>query len=263
MRINRPPEGTQAPANSKYSELVDIDKKSNSGLNSAPGTFVNKLLGSPTSKEVLSLTHTVDVGPFKVNGLDAATNSVREVMTVVKSKYPDLYTRLTHDGMRVVKNISSSKSSSLHSWGIAIDIKIDKVKDVRFNDRALFGLTLLVPIFHEHGWYWGGAFSDKETIKGSGVSWSNEDAMHFEVSKNAIVAWNKAGILKKKGVFPVGVLAMQKQKPPLNPLAPPPLPPSNHFSTFLQQRPNETFPNWYGANGWVSKCKSKFSWLRK
>ncbi len=193
-RIIRPTEGTQAAAKSKYSELVDIDKNANDGLNNATGSLVASLLGSPTSEKVKSLLQFDNVGPFKVEGLIPALTSLKEVMTVVQNKYPELYTKLTHDGMRVVRNISGSKSFSMHAWGLAIDIKIDRVKDARFNDKALYGLTLIVPIFHEHGWYWGGAFRDKETSKGSGVYWSNEDAMHFEVSKEKLLEWQKAGL---------------------------------------------------------------------
>jgi len=261
-RIVRPPEEPQAPAKSKYSELVDIDKTSNSGLKSAPASFVHKLLGPPTSKEVLNLTHfSADVGPFNVDALYVAANSVREVMSTVKSKYPELYTRLTHQGMRVVKNISDSKSSSLHSWGIAIDIKVDKVKDVRFNDKALLGLNLIAPIFHEHGWYWGGAFSDKKIKQGSCVYWSNEDAMHFEVSKNALLAWDKAGLLRKKGVFPVGVLAIQKQKPSQAPLEPKKLPPNSFFKAPLPRRPSESWPNWFGRKT-KSWARTTGTWFR-
>jgi hypothetical protein len=194
-RIIRPPEGTQSPAKSKYSELSDIDKNINIGFSSASSAFLNKLLGPPTSKEINDMTHHVDVGPFEVEGLDSATNSLREIMNVVKRDYPDLYTRLSNDGMRVVRSISGSKSSSLHSWGIAIDIRVDGIKDIRFNDKALYGLTLIAPIFHEHGWYWGGAFRDKEKKKGSGVYWSNEDSMHFEVSKEKLLEWAQGGLL--------------------------------------------------------------------
>lgn len=194
-RIDRPSEGTQAPAKSEYSVLCDIDKNLNNGLNSASGGFVAKLLGNPTSDKVKLLTGFENVGPFKAQGLLPALQSLKSIMSDVAKQYPDLYTRLSNDGMRVVRKIDSSSSASLHSWGIAIDIRVDKVKDVRFNDKALRGLTLIAPIFHEHGWYWGGAFRDKETAKGSGVYWNNEDAMHFEVSKEKLLEWHNAGLL--------------------------------------------------------------------
>jgi hypothetical protein len=259
-RIVRPPEGTQAPAKSKYSELANINKKINTGLNSAPGTFLKSLLGSPISKDVLNITHFVDVGPFKVEGLDVATNSLRGIMSVVKNKYPDLYSRLSHQGMRVVKSIGGTKSTSLHSWGVAIDIKVDGVKDVRFNDKALYGLTLIAPIFHEYGWYWGGAFNDKETSKKSGVYWSNEDAMHFEVSKNALLAWDKAGLLKKKGVFSVGVFAVQKQKPSPNPTGQKPLPNGHMIIKPLPRRRGEPWLGWF-CRTVSTRVKHPASWF--
>ena len=91
-RIVRPPEGTQAPAKSKYSELVDIDKNANNGLHNATGSFVASLLGSPTSDKVKALTAFENVGPFKVEGIIPALQSLKEVMTVVQIKHPDLYT---------------------------------------------------------------------------------------------------------------------------------------------------------------------------
>jgi hypothetical protein len=53
----------------------------------------------------------------------------------------------------------------------------------------------MAPIFHLHGWFWGGAFRDKETRKGSGIYQSNEDAMHFEVSKEKLIDWQRSGLL--------------------------------------------------------------------
>jgi hypothetical protein len=185
----------QAPAKSKYTELVDVDMNANDGLHNASGKFVESLLGGPESKVVLNMIKYIDVGPFKVEGLVSALNSLSEVMSAVEVKYPDLHSRLRHNGMRVVKKIAGKKSKSLHSWGIAIDITIDGIEDVKWNDKTFYGLALMVPIFHEHRWYWGGAFRDQETEKGSGVYWSNEDAMHFEVSKEMMLEWAQAGLL--------------------------------------------------------------------
>ena len=193
-RIARPPEGTQAAAKSKYSELHDIDPNANNGLQNASGSFVAKLLGDPTSDKIKPLIKLADVGPFKAEGFKFAVESLKLIMSEVEVKYPELYSRITNDGMRVVRKIKGSSSPSFHSWGIAIDIRVDKIKDVRFNDKALYGLTLLAPIFHKHGWYWGGAFRDKQKEKG--VYWSNEDAMHFEVSKNKLLEWQNTGLLK-------------------------------------------------------------------
>ncbi|QSV47048.1 peptidoglycan-binding protein [Geobacter benzoatilyticus] len=184
---------TQKPPKSEYTKLVNIDKDINNGLHSAPGTFVEQLLGNQSN--ILPSIKYVNVGPFKVNGHIQALESLKQIMSVVKTKYPDLYGRLAHNGMHVPKNIAGKKSKSLHSWGIAIDITIDGIEDVKWNEMSFYGLALMAPIFHDHGWYWGGAFRDQETEKGSGVYWTNEDAMHFEVSKEKLLEWHNAGLL--------------------------------------------------------------------
>jgi len=183
----------QKHAKSKYTELVNIDKNINIGLHSAHGNFVVQLMGRPTG--ILSSIKYVNVGPFKVNGHLIALDSLKQVMSVVQTRYPDLYDRLGHNGMYVPKNIDGKKSKSLHSWGIAIDITIDDIEDVKWNEKAFSGLALMAPIFHDHGWYWGGAFRDQEAEKGSGTYWNNEDSMHFEVSKEKLLEWHNAGLL--------------------------------------------------------------------
>lgn len=276
----------QKTAKSKYTELVDIDSNANIGIQNASGAFVEKLLGSPTSKEVLNMIKYSSVGPFKVEGLAPALNSLNEIMSDVKDKYSDLYPRLSHNGMRVVKKIAQSSSKSLHSWGIAIDIKVDGIDDEKWNEKAFYGLALLAPIFHKHGWYWGGAFRDKPIENKPGFVQTNEDAMHFEVSKGKLLGWAQLGLLgpdaqkfatkketlklqravipaKSKEDLTSRVFAGQAIKPPSNPLAPTQLPQSNHFVSLLKQRPEETFPSWYGKNGWVTKVRSGVSWFRK
>lgn len=114
----------QKPAKSKYTELVDTNSDANVGLQNASGSYVEKLLGSPTSKEVLNMTKYANVGPFKVEGLVPALNSLSEVMSIVKDKYPDLYTRLSHNGMRVVKGIAESNSKSFTPGGLQLIYKL-------------------------------------------------------------------------------------------------------------------------------------------
>jgi hypothetical protein len=278
----------QAPARSEYTELVDIDQSANDGLQSASGTFVEAILGAPESKQALSLLRFKDVGPFKVEGLELALDSLCEIMSHVNERHPDLYTKLSHNGMRVVKKIAGKRSKSLHSWGIAIDIKIDGVDDVKWNEKSFLGLALIAPIFHDHGWYWGGAFRDQETEKGSGIYHTNEDAMHFEVSKNKLLGWAALGYLGpvaqqivnsketrklmaakrpaeskrriNRGGLTVTVLAGHA-KPSSNPLEPTPLPAGNMLRKPLPRRSGEAFQLWLGRTA-TSWAKSPSSWFR-
>lgn len=79
------------------------------------------------------------------------------------------------------KQRGSNKISS-HSWGTAIDLKLDGKLDVRGNRKVHYGLSLIAPIFNRHGWFWGAAFR-------------TEDAMHFEVGKAKLDQWKNSGLL--------------------------------------------------------------------
>lgn len=188
MRIRRPHK-PQAEPRSQYTVLVDIPKNVNAGLHSISGAQVEAILGAPPTK-----MEPIDAGPFHVHGNPVAVNSLKEVLMVINSRYPLLYDKLDQNGMFVLRNIAGTRSKSLHSWGIAIDLMIDDIEDVKWNDKAFYGLALIAPIFNEHGWFWGGAFRDKETKKGSGIYQSNEDAMHFEVSREKLLEWQRAGM---------------------------------------------------------------------
>lgn len=265
---------------------IDVPTNVNKGLTVATPQLMGALLGCPrisytakcqpmTNKDLFN-KHIISqsVGPFKVTGLRPAVENLVNVLVDIAKEQPLVYSSLGSAGMLCCRNMGNKPKVSNHSWGIAIDLLINKKLDPYNNKKTYYGLSLIAPIFNRHGWFWGGRYR------------TSEDAMHFEVSKEKLLAWAQLGLLgpdaqkfatKKETLKLQGaakpaksnenltsrVLAGQATKPPLNPLAPPPLPPSSHFLAFLQQRPNQTFPNWYGANGWVSKCKSKFSWLRK
>ena len=85
--------------------------------------------------------------------------------------------------MLCCRYMGNSNKVSNHSWGIAIDLLIDGKLDLYNDGKTLYGLTLIAPIFNRNGWYWGGRFR------------TSEDAMHFEVSKEKLLEWQKAGML--------------------------------------------------------------------
>lgn len=123
-----------------------------------------------------------NVGPFRVSGFDLAVESLKDIMKEIKREEREVYNALQSDGMLCCRRISGSKSISNHAWGMALDLKINGVRDDINDGNALYGITLIAPIFHKHGWYWGAGFS-------------KEDSMHFEISREKLNQWGKDGLL--------------------------------------------------------------------
>lgn len=119
----------------------------------------------------------VDVGPFKVDGLAFAVESLKQIFAEVAEKHPDVFREVRTEGMWCVRHRRNNPAKfSNHSWGTTIDLKFGpKVvpQGTRLTHR---GMLFLFPIFNKHGWYWGAEFS------GDSV-----DSMHFELSEEAIL----------------------------------------------------------------------------
>ncbi len=172
----------------------------NIGLNSLRVATTRALLGEPResySIECQSITNsalkarikTESVGPFEATGVDVALAHMRTILIEVKAELPDLYEILRTAGMecaRKVKirqpdgSIRAGRNPSNHSWGLAIDIKLEKSLDKQGDNKCFRGLLMLSRYFNAHGWYWG-------------VSFPTEDAMHFEVSEQLLKRWRREG----------------------------------------------------------------------
>jgi Putative peptidoglycan binding domain/D-alanyl-D-alanine carboxypeptidase len=164
----------------------------NPGLSPATQATMLGLLGNPrdtfshacqpvTNKLLKSLIVVDDVGPFRIQGLRPAIESLKEVMAAIREQEPDVFQVIGTAGMSCARLVTGSEVSiSNHSWGTAIDITIDGVLDVRGNRKAQKGLRLIAPLFNVHGWFWGAAFP-------------TEDSMHFEVSDETIRQWQREG----------------------------------------------------------------------
>lgn len=135
-----------------------------------------------SNKTLSALIETSDVGPFTVTGLRPAVQSLRIIMNEIRSSQPAVYNKLGTAGMLCCRLQRGSNKISSHSWGTAIDLKLDGKIDVRGNMKVHYGLSLIAPIFNRYGWYWGAAFR-------------TEDAMHFEVGKQKLEEWKKSGLL--------------------------------------------------------------------
>lgn len=177
----------------KYTQEVPVPSDVNRGLLAATSGMMVELLGRPrrsfnancqpiTNPAFRNRVITDDVGPFNVTGFDLAVRDLKTlIMPEITKKYPKL--KLSSAGMLCCRLVRGSTSSiSNHSWGTAIDLKIDGVLDEYGDGKVQYGLTLIAPIFNKHGWYWGAHFR-------------KEDGMHFDVSYNKLKKWKEAGLL--------------------------------------------------------------------
>ena len=154
-----------------------------------PGSRLNQNCGNITDNpRLLARMKTASVGPFRVTGFDIAVDSLKEVMDDVKTDQPDVFRALGTAGMLCVRLVRGSRTAiSNHSWGTAVDLKLNDVLDRRGNDRVQTGLALIAPVFNRHGWFWGAGFR-------------TEDAMHFEISRQKLQDWKDDGKLIGDGV---------------------------------------------------------------
>lgn len=172
---------------------IPIPQRINQGVQSAKQQTMLTLVGNPrssygqncqmvTNPGIKQLIVTKDVGPFKVNGLQPAVESLTQVLADIKTQFPDVYNGLGTAGMLCVRYVRESTTAiSNHSWGTAIDLTLNGILDTRNDNKVQSGLAQIAPIFNSHGWFWGAGFR-------------KEDAMHFEVGDQKIREWHASGI---------------------------------------------------------------------
>lgn len=186
-----------------YLELIPKPHPStvNIGLSSPKLATLRTILGEPRATYTGSCQPitgpfknrvvTKSVGPFKCTGLDLAVEALAEILADVKKELPDLYAILGTAGMacaRKVKlkqpdgSIKLGKNPSNHSWGLAIDIKLNGALDTQGDNKCFRGLLILSRYFNSAGWNWG-------------VTFPVEDGMHFEVAETTLRRWKKEGKL--------------------------------------------------------------------
>jgi hypothetical protein len=176
-------------------DRVPVPGGVNQGLNGTRNVFMLSLLGNPRPNYTADcqpitnaslkarIVSSINVGPFKVTGFDLAVDSLKKVMIDIKAEQPNVHAALGTAGMLCCRLVRGSTSAvSNHSWGTAIDLKIDGVLDPRGDNKVQFGLTLIAPIFNRHKWYWGATFP-------------TEDGMHFEISQQLLKKWHDDRLL--------------------------------------------------------------------
>lgn len=184
----------------ELTDEINVPNNVNISLTVAGPDFMLSLLGRPrekltqddlpiTNKSLAALMVTANVGPFSTTGLRPAVESLTKVMADIAKEQPKVYSALRPYGMLVVRNMRPNPRKpkaplkiSNHAWGTAIDLLLNKKLDPYNNGKTFYGLTLIAPIFNRHGWFWGGRYR------------TSEDAMHFEVSKEKLLEWQKAGL---------------------------------------------------------------------
>lgn len=174
--------------------LIADRRDVNSGMSAATPSYLTGLFGLPrpdlsndcqamTNPVLADMLRTEDVGPIRVQMLEPAIISLRQVFKNVEVFEPELYARIRSAGSLCVRLIRGSETSvSTHSFGLSLDLNIDGVTDTLGDDKTQLGLILLAEFFQKEGWYWGAGFG-------------REDSMHFEVSREKVEQWRRLGFL--------------------------------------------------------------------
>ncbi|MEX0970451.1 MAG: M15 family metallopeptidase [Paracoccaceae bacterium] len=174
--------------------LIADRREVNQGMTAATPSYLTSLFGPPradlnqdcqtmTNPVLAGMLRTEDVGPIRVQMLEPAIISMRQVFKNVEIFEPELYERIRSAGSLCVRLIRGSETSvSTHSFGLSLDLNIDGVTDTLGDDRTQLGLILLSEFFQREGWYWGAGFG-------------REDSMHFEVSREKVEQWRRLGLL--------------------------------------------------------------------
>jgi hypothetical protein len=174
----------------RLSDLIPIPplETFNLGLHSASESTMIRLLGvpgqktddcsNPTGDFNRHIVENVDVGPFRVSGLNLAVESVKQVFAELKRQAPQVHDEVSTQGlgMLCVRHRRRNRDVfSNHSWGTAIDLKFGLHEVDQGEHLTQRGFLSLFPIFNQFGWYWGAGFSN-----------GSVDSMHFELAEETI-----------------------------------------------------------------------------
>ena len=182
----------------KLSDLVPISSipDLNVGLSSAREETMIACLGTPqmplttsdaperASPTVKKLEKSKKIANVNANGIGPAVDSLASVLDKAFVGVSGLKQALRGDGMLVVRlrrptNGSHSKKISNHSWGTAIDLRLDGLEAPgSTGSKVPYFIAQLVPYFNAAGWYSGIGFADD---------------MHFEVADQTILKWAQEG----------------------------------------------------------------------
>jgi hypothetical protein len=118
-----------------------------------------------------------NVGPFRVQGLDFAVDSLERIFAEVKVAHPEVFAEVKTEGLLCVRHRRTNPARfSNHSWGCALDLFFGSGVVNQGDAVTHRGNLILFPFFNKHGWYWGAEFG------GDAV-----DSMHFELAEETIL----------------------------------------------------------------------------
>ncbi|MGP3698909.1 M15 family metallopeptidase [Rhodobacter sp. NSM] len=180
------------PAEALTEEVKLARSRFNSGVTQPRNRTMLQLFGQPretygtdcqpvTNPKLRALIETRQVGPITVSMIRPALDSLQRVLDRLKQSDPDIHAKVGTAGALCARLIRGSASSiSNHSWGTAIDLKLEGVLDPFADGQTHAGLLYLAEYFREEGWFWGAAYS-------------REDSMHFEVGEETLRKWLAEG----------------------------------------------------------------------
>ena len=179
----------------EMTEVMNLNRsRFNTGITQPNNRVMLEVLGRPrqnlsqdcnsiTNPKLKSLLETRQVGPIKVTMIRPALESFERIMAKLERTEPDIYNAIGTAGAICARFVrGSTRSISNHSWGTAIDIKLQNQLDGFGDGGTQFGLLLVAELFNEEGWFWG-------------ATYSREDSMHFEVGAEKLREWAAAGKL--------------------------------------------------------------------
>lgn len=175
-------------------QMILADERFNKNISQPRNRIMREVLGNPrqtygvncqsvTNPSLRALLETRQVGPIKVTMIRPALDSLERIMKRLEEQEPDIHAAIGTAGALCARLIrGSSTGISNHSWGTAIDLKLEGRLDGFGDGSTQFGLLLIAELFNEEGWYWG-------------ATYSREDSMHFEVGVETLRKWAAEGLL--------------------------------------------------------------------
>lgn len=177
----------------EMTEVMQLAKtRFNQGVTQPGNRVMMEVLGPPrdsygtdcqsvTQPRLKSLLETRQIGPIRVTMIKPALDSLERILAELQQNEPDIYNALGTAGAMCARLIRGSRTAvSNHSWGTAIDLKLEDKLDGFGDGGTQFGLLLLAELFNKEGWYWG-------------ATYSREDSMHFEVGVETLRKWQAEG----------------------------------------------------------------------
>jgi len=196
------------PAGTNLASLIRIPAGINPGLSIAGARGLTAKIGTPgcplttacfscgcavNNAKINRNKVTLQITPnFRLTGLRPYVEAVKRAFDNLKAAGASnpIYTRVYNEAKtagglccRPIKHANGTPGStwSNHSWGCAADFYFGGNIDPRGDGKTQYGLSLLAPFMAREKLYWA-----------AGYRGSEEDAMHFEASQEALNSWTIA-----------------------------------------------------------------------